>query len=62
MGNVTPDQAIETLTKFEFSMKKAQLDQQLAKKAKDALGLDAGPSSAEISSCLDEVFDLKEVW
>ena len=43
-------------------MKKAQLDQQLAKKAKDALGLDAGPSSAEISSCLDEVFDLKEVW
>ena len=62
MGNVTPDQAIETLTKFEFNMKKAQLDQQLAKKAKDALGLDAGPSSAEISSCLDEVFDLKEVW
>jgi dynein heavy chain 1 len=62
MGNVTPDQAIETLTKFEFSMKKSQLDQQLTKKAKDALGLDVGPSSTEISNCLDEVFDLREVW
>jgi dynein heavy chain 1 len=62
MGNVTPDQAIETLTKFEFNIKKAQLDQENLSKAKDALGMDVGPGSDEIARCLDEVFDLTEVW
>lgn len=62
MGNIYPDQAIETLTKFEFNMKKAQLDNQLARKAKDVLGLDGGPSMDDMSSCLDELVDLKEVW
>lgn len=62
MGNITPDQAIEALTKFEFNMKKAQLDQENLVKAKDALGLDVGPITNEISGCLDEVSDLQEVW
>jgi len=62
MGNQSPDQAIETLTKFEFNMKKAQLDQTNLIKAKDALGLDVGATSTEISGCLDEVSDLTEVW
>ena len=62
MGNITPDQAIETLTKFVFDMKKAQLDQENLVKAKDALGLDVGAISTEISGCLDEVSDLTEVW
>ena len=55
-------QAIDTLTKFEFNMKKAQLDQTNLVKAKDALGLDVGASSTDISGCLDEVSDLTEVW
>ncbi|KAL7555016.1 hypothetical protein ACHAWF_018608 [Thalassiosira exigua] len=62
MGNVAPDQALETLTKFEFNMKKAQLDQENLVKAKDALGLEVGAMSTEISGCLDEVSDLTEVW
>jgi len=62
MGNQSPDQAIETLTKFEFNMKKAQLDQTNLIKAKDALDLDVGVTSTEISGCLDEVSDLTEVW
>ena len=55
-------QAIDTLTRFEFNMKKAQLDQTNLVKAKDALGLDVGSTSTEISGCLDEVSDLTEVW
>lgn len=62
IGNITPDQAIETLTKFEFNMKKAQLDQTNLIKAKDALGLDVGATNSEISTCLEEVSDLTEVW
>ena len=62
MGNITPNEALETLAKFEFNMKKAQLDQENLVKAKDALGLDAGATSTAISSCLDELSDLKEVW
>ena len=62
MGNITPEQAIEALRKFEFSMKKAQLDQENLSKAKYALEMDAGPSDDRFSRCLDEVFDLVEVW
>ena len=43
-------------------MKKAQLDQENLIKAKDALALDVGPSSTEISDCLNEASDLAEVW
>jgi len=62
MGNIAPDMAMETLTKFEFNMKKARLDQENLVKAKDALGLDVGPGDTEISGCLDEASDLAEVW
>ena len=62
IGNITPDQAIERLTKFEFSMKKAKIDQENLTKAKDALGLDAGVVSSDLSDCLDEIRDLTEVW
>ena len=62
MGNITPNEALETLAKFEFNMKKAQLDQENLVKAKDALGLDVGATSTSISACLNELSDLKEVW
>ena len=70
MGNISPDEALEVLTKFDFDMKKAKLDYENLIKAKDALGLlDVTGSSAvsggggnEISSCLDELADLSEVW
>ena len=62
IGNITPDQAIERLTKFEFNLKKAKLDQENLTKAKDALGLDAGVVNSDLSDCLDEVRDLTEVW
>ncbi len=62
IGNITPDQAIERLTQFEFSMKKAKIDQENLIKAKDALGIDAGVMNSDISDCLDEIRDLTEVW
>lgn len=62
MGNITPDKAIQTLQIFELSIKKAQLDREHLSKAKDALGLDIGSFSDGTSCCLEEVFDLTEVW
>jgi dynein heavy chain 1 len=62
MGNITPQQALEALTKFEFGMKKAQLDQENLIKAKDALNLDVGEINNDISGCLVEVSELTEVW
>ena len=61
-GNLTPEEAMEVLTKFEFSLKKAQLDQENLIKAKDALGLEAAASDNTLSSCLNELLDIKEVW
>lgn len=61
-GNLTPEEAMEVLTKYEFSLKKAQLDQENLIKAKDALGLEAAASDNALSSCLNELLDIKEVW
>ncbi|KAK1747403.1 dynein heavy chain [Skeletonema marinoi] len=41
---------------------KAKIDQENLTKAKDALGLDAGVVSSDLSDCLDEIRDLTEVW
>ena len=61
-GNIAPIEAIELLSKYEFTMKKAKTDDDNLIKAKDALGLDAATSNSEISSCYEELIDLKEVW
>lgn len=61
-GNMKPTDAIETLTKFEFTMKKAKLDHENLIKAKDALGLEHSVDGSALSQCLDELSDLKEVW
>ena len=61
-GNLTPEEAMDVLTKFEFSLKKAQLDQENLIKAKDALGLEAAASDNTLASCLNELLDIKEVW
>lgn len=62
MGNITPQQALDSLAKFEFGMKKAQADQENLIKAKDALNLDVGETNNAISGCLVEVSELSEVW
>jgi dynein heavy chain 1 len=61
-GNMSPDQAKELLSKYEFNVKKAKIDDENLIKAKDALGLDAKLRNGSITSCLDEMSDLKEVW
>jgi dynein heavy chain 1 len=62
MGSITPQQALDSLAKFEFGMKKAQIDQENLIKAKDALNLDVGEVNNAISGCLVEVSELSEVW
>jgi dynein heavy chain 1 len=62
MGNIAPQQALDALAKFEFGMKKAQVDQENLIKAKDALNLDLGEINNAISGCLVEVSELSEVW
>jgi dynein heavy chain 1 len=61
-GNMSPTKAMEVLTKFEFTMKKAKLDHENLIKAKDALGLEQVVEGSPISEALDELTDLKEVW
>jgi len=61
-GTVTPYEALEAITKFEYGMKKIQRDEDNLIKAKDALGLDTSVRNNSIASCLAELFDLKEVW
>lgn len=61
-GNLGPEKAMEVLSNFEFKLKKAQLDHENLIKAKDALGLEATAGDNTISSCLDELADIKEVW
>lgn len=61
-GNMKPFEATEILTKFEFTMKKAKLDQEKLIKAKDALGLEHTVEGSAISEALEELADLKEVW
>lgn len=61
-GNATPPTAMETLSKFEFTMKKASTHQDNLIKAKDALGLEHTSETNAVSEKLDELQDLKEVW
>lgn len=61
-GNMKPVEAVELLTKFDFDMKKANLDFENLIKAKDALGLQHSVEGNAISACLDELAELKEVW
>jgi dynein heavy chain 1 len=61
-GNMKPTDAVELLTKFEFSMKKANLDHENLVKAKDALGLEHSVEGNTMAECLNELADLKEVW
>ena len=61
-GTVSPFEALEIISKFEYGMKKAQRDEDNLIKAKDALGLDASVRNNIILSCLSELSDMKEVW
>jgi len=61
-GNIQPTEALELLSKYDFTMKKAKSDDDNLLKAKDALGLDVAISNNAISSCYEELLDLKEVW
>ena len=61
-GNMKPFEAVELLTKFEFDLKKANLDSQNLVKAKDALGLDHSVEGSALSECIVELSDLKELW
>jgi dynein heavy chain 1 len=61
-GNMKPSDALEILTKFDLTMKKASLDQEKLVRAKDALGLDHEVEGSAISEALEELADLKEVW
>lgn len=61
-GNVPPPEAIEVLTKYEISMKKAHIHQDNLVRAKDALGLEHTGETNEVVECLNELTDLKEVW
>ena len=60
-GSLKPEEAIMNLSNFEVSMKleKANFDSLSA--AKEALGLDASGENM-VTSCLEELYDLKEVW
>eukprot|EP00562_Extubocellulus_spinifer_P009490 CAMPEP_0178491962 /NCGR_PEP_ID=MMETSP0696-20121128/11685_1 /TAXON_ID=265572 /ORGANISM="Extubocellulus spinifer, Strain CCMP396" /LENGTH=4359 /DNA_ID=CAMNT_0020119857 /DNA_START=116 /DNA_END=13193 /DNA_ORIENTATION=+ len=61
-GDLGPEEALNVLTNFEFNLKKAVLDHENLIKAKDALGLEAVAADNALSSCLDELCDIKEVW
>jgi dynein heavy chain 1 len=61
-GNIQPREALELLSKYEFTMKKAKADDDNLLKAKDALGLDVAISNNAIAYCYEELVDLKEVW
>lgn len=61
-GNITPFNAKEILSNFEFHLKKALSDDENLVKAKIALGLETKARDNKISSHLDELQDLKEVW
>lgn len=61
-GNTTPPAAMEVLSKFEYTLKKASTHQENLIKAKDALGLEHTAETMSLSECIDELQDLKEVW
>lgn len=61
-GNSTPQQAMEILTKYEISMKKAHLHEENLVRAKDALGLENVVENTQVVEALSELADLKEVW
>jgi len=61
-GNLTPPEALEVLTKYELTLKKASVHQDNLVRAKDALGLEHTIESTEVTESLNELSDLKEVW
>jgi dynein heavy chain 1 len=61
-GNKTPPDALDILTKFEISLKKANVHRENLVRAKDALDLDHSVENTEIVDCIAELSDLKEVW
>jgi dynein heavy chain 1, cytosolic len=61
-GNVTPPEALASLSKYELTMKKAYIHQENLLRAKDALGLDRTVENTEVGDALNELADLKEVW
>ncbi len=61
-GNMTPVEAKEVLSRYECNLKKAKCDDDNLLKAKDALGLEARLGKTNVTGCLDELQDLKEVW
>ncbi|CAB9499374.1 heavy chain, flagellar inner arm I1 complex [Seminavis robusta] len=61
-GNTSPPSALDVLSKFEFTMKKASTHQENLIKAKDALGLEHSGETSSVNEQLDELSDLKEVW
>lgn len=61
-GSTPPPNALDTLSKFEFTLKKANTHQENLVKAKDALGLEHATEADVFSACIDELNDLKEVW
>jgi dynein heavy chain 1 len=61
-GNIDPANAIELLSKYEFTIKKAKVDDENLLRAKDALGLNISTSNSAILNCYEELLDLKEVW
>lgn len=61
-GNMKPPEAMEILSRFEFTLKKEKLDNENLVKAKDALAIQHVSEGAVVSEALDELSDLKEVW
>jgi len=61
-GNTSPPAAMEVLSKYEFTMKKASIHQENLFKAKDALALEHSSEGNPFTDRLAELQDLKEVW
>jgi dynein heavy chain 1 len=61
-GTTPPAEAMDLLAKFETGLNKAKTHQDNLIKAKDALRLEHTAESNDLSECLEELSDLKEVW
>lgn len=61
-GDRTPPDALAVLTQYELTLKKASVHQENLVRAKDALGLEDNLERSEVTDCLNELADLKEVW
>lgn len=61
-GNKSPLEALDILTKYEISLKKAHVHQDNLVRAKDALDLEHTIENTEVLECINELSNLKEVW